>query len=159
MCREGWKGARIIKRADYMVVMRSAFWTHGWWVCKRSSSLWVSKVRFRELFCYRRLFSSECHSRLWISLGSLLPSMHCVMTLPRSQDIIHVITGYKPVTYCLGYIYQPEIGWGLVPCSGTVQRIKRARLRNNCDLLFPLRNSYCLCLFMKDRFFPHEMLP
>lgn len=152
-----------------MVVMRSAFWTHGWWVCKRSSSLWVSKVRFRELFCYRRLFSSECHSRLWISLGSLLPSMHCVMTLPRSQDLIHVITGYKPVTYCLGYIYnpyipciqliQPEIGWGLVPCSGTVQRIKRARLRNNCDLLFPLRNSYCLCLFMKDRFFPHEMLP
>lgn len=25
------KGAPIIKKADYMVVMRSAFWAQGWW--------------------------------------------------------------------------------------------------------------------------------
>ncbi len=25
------KGTLIIKKADYMVVMRSAFWAQGWW--------------------------------------------------------------------------------------------------------------------------------
>lgn len=73
----------IIKKADYMVVMRSAFWAQGWWFAE-DPILSGPLQQSLEDFC---LFSSEFDSRSWFSRWNLLTSAHCVMTFPSLTKI------------------------------------------------------------------------
>lgn len=49
------KEVLIIKKADYMVVMRSAFWAQGWWFAEDPVLSGLLQQRL-EHFCLKRLF-------------------------------------------------------------------------------------------------------
>lgn len=63
----GWKGPHVIKKADFMVLMRSAFWAQGWWFFWRFS-FFSGDTKFRGLFTWSVfsefkvvVFSNEFH--------------------------------------------------------------------------------------------------
>lgn len=68
------KGALIIKRADYMVVMRSVHWAQGRRFVGRSSSLWAPPAEFRRLLSFFWVFPVNSTQGRVVSGGNLLTS-------------------------------------------------------------------------------------
>lgn len=57
------KGALIIKRADYMVVMRSAFWAQGWWFAEDPVLSGLPQQRLEDFFLKRVFIVNSTQGR------------------------------------------------------------------------------------------------